>query len=82
MRTRLASICLLASALLLTPTAFAQPGKKPAAAAAKDKKGKDADKGKDKDKERVRTRVRMRAASPRRSRSTIKRTRGPSPPAR
>ena len=51
MRTRLASICLLASALLLTPTAsFAQPGKKPAAGAAKDKKGKDADKGKDKDK--------------------------------
>jgi tetratricopeptide (TPR) repeat protein len=48
MRTRLPSICLLASALLITPTAsHAQPGKKPAAgAAAKDpKKAKDADKG-------------------------------------
>jgi tetratricopeptide (TPR) repeat protein len=48
MRTRLASICLLASALLITPTAsHAQAGKKPVAgAAAKDpKKAKDADKG-------------------------------------
>jgi hypothetical protein len=45
MRTRLASICLLASALLIPPSALHAQGKKPAAgASAKDtKKGKDAD---------------------------------------
>src|SRR5262249_49359710 len=47
MRTRLGTICLLASALLITPSASHAQGKKPAAgAAAKDpKKGKEADKG-------------------------------------
>ena len=40
MRNRFASVCLLASALLCTPTAFAQAkGKKPAAAASSAKKG-------------------------------------------
>lgn len=46
MRTRLASICLLASALLITPTASHAQGQKAAAAAAsKDPKKGDATKG-------------------------------------
>ena len=49
MRTRLVRICLLASALLLTPTITSAAGKKPAAAAKADPKKDAKDANKDKD---------------------------------